>query len=186
MTASYLIDKIMNFYEVSTLTELSKKLDIGQPAITKWKKNNSIMAIKKKCRELGIYNDIFANIDSKILEDLNKEQQEEIKNSIDEDTMFHIQNLFTIAKKKNLLKELKTELSMMYLKYSIYSEDDLKENLSNSITFEASEIDFENYKNWDEEKVLDYEVNRLKEKYKKENSQFFKLLHNFINKKENS
>ena len=53
----------MNFYGVSTLTELSKKLDIGQPAITKWKKNNSITAIKKRCRELGIYNEIFANLE---------------------------------------------------------------------------------------------------------------------------
>lgn len=181
-----ILERLYSFYKVAGASELSEKINTTQQTISNWKKRNSISAIKKKCRELGIYDDIFANIDTKILEDLNKEQQEEIKNSIDEDTMFHIQNLFTIAKKKNLLKELKTELSMMYLKYSIYSEDELKENLSNSITFEASEIDFENYKNWDEEKVLDYEVNRLKEKYKKENSQFFKLLHNFINKKENS
>jgi len=53
----------MNFYGVYTLTELSKKLDIGQPAITKWKKNNSITAIKKRCRELGIYNEIFGNLE---------------------------------------------------------------------------------------------------------------------------
>lgn len=42
----------MNFYGVYTLTELSKKLDIGQPAITKWKKNNSITAIKKDVENL--------------------------------------------------------------------------------------------------------------------------------------
>lgn len=61
MTASNLIDKIMDYYKVSTFTELSNLINIGQPAITKWKKNNSINAIKKKCRELGIYNEIFGD-----------------------------------------------------------------------------------------------------------------------------
>ena len=31
------------------------------PAISKWKNSNSLRAIKKKCRELGIYNDIFGD-----------------------------------------------------------------------------------------------------------------------------
>ncbi|RBQ31728.1 hypothetical protein CRU92_05820 [Arcobacter sp. FW59] len=135
MTASDLINKIMDFYQVSTFTELSKLLDIGQPAITKWKKNNSISAIKRKCRELGIYREIFKDEISKaealILETLNKQKEDERKNSIDEDTMFHIQNLFIIAKKKNLLKELKTELSMMYLKYSTYDKDSKTESGEN-------------------------------------------------------
>lgn len=125
----------MDFYQVSTFTELSKLLDIGQPAITKWKKNNSISAIKRKCRELGIYREIFKDEISKaealILETLNKQKEDERKNSIDEDTMFHIQNLFIIAKKKNLLKELKTELSMMYLKYSTYDKDSKTESGEN-------------------------------------------------------
>ncbi|WP_066351671.1 hypothetical protein [Aliarcobacter skirrowii] len=72
LTASNLIDKIMDYYRVSTFTELSNLINIGQPAITKWKKNNSINAIKKKCRELGIYNEIFS--DSKIS---NKEEAED-------------------------------------------------------------------------------------------------------------
>lgn len=131
----------MTYFNVFSMHELATKLDISQPAISKWKKNNSIVAIKKRCRELGIYNDIFGDIDNKILETLNMEQQNEIKNSIDEDTMFHIQNLFTIAKRKNLLKELKTELSMMYLKYSTYDKDSKTENEKNifndNIVFEA-------------------------------------------------
>lgn len=67
MTASNLIDKIMDYYKVSTFTELSNLINIGQPAITKWKKNNSINAIKKKCRELGIYNEIFGDLNSTII-----------------------------------------------------------------------------------------------------------------------
>ena len=131
----------MTYFNVFSMHELATKLEISQPAISKWKKNNSVLAIKKRCRELGIYDEIFGDIDNKILETLNIEQQNEIKNSIDEDTMFHIQNLFTIAKRKNLLKELKTELSMMYLKYSTYDKDSKIENekniLNDNIVFEA-------------------------------------------------
>ncbi len=50
---------MMNFYTVFTMKELSEKIGISQQAISKWKNNNSIVAIKKKCRELGIYNEIF-------------------------------------------------------------------------------------------------------------------------------
>ncbi len=59
MNAEELITKIMEYYQVHTLSDLSKKLGVGQPAISKWKTNNSINTIKKRCRELGIYQDIF-------------------------------------------------------------------------------------------------------------------------------
>ena len=49
----------MSYYNVFSMHELSSKIGISQPAISKWKNNNSIMAIKKKCRELGIYDEIF-------------------------------------------------------------------------------------------------------------------------------
>ena len=52
----------MNFYTVFTMKELSEKIGISQQAISKWKNNNSIVAIKKKCRELGIYNEIFGDL----------------------------------------------------------------------------------------------------------------------------
>ena len=56
----------MNFYTVFTMKELSEKIGISQQAISKWKNNNSIVAIKKKCRELGIYNEIFGDLNSNI------------------------------------------------------------------------------------------------------------------------
>ncbi|MGE0738250.1 hypothetical protein [Sulfurimonas sp.] len=64
MNSEELINKMMEYYDVHTISELSKILDIGQPAISKWKINNSINTIKKKCRELGIYNQIFGDIDT--------------------------------------------------------------------------------------------------------------------------
>ena len=56
----------MNFYTVFTMKELSEKIGISQQAISKWKNNNSIVAIKKKCRELGIYNEIFGDLNTNV------------------------------------------------------------------------------------------------------------------------
>lgn len=61
-----IFDKLFNFFGVSTITDLSKKLEMSQPAVTNWQRRNSISAIKKKCRELGIYNDIFGDLNSNI------------------------------------------------------------------------------------------------------------------------
>lgn len=55
----YFIKKLMEFYKVNTITELSTKLDVGQPTISKWKKHNSIDKLIKKCKELNIYDEIF-------------------------------------------------------------------------------------------------------------------------------
>lgn len=62
-----IFDRLFAFFEVSTITELSKKLEMSQPAVTNWQRRNSISAIKKKCRELGIYNEIFGEINSSVL-----------------------------------------------------------------------------------------------------------------------
>lgn len=63
-----IFDRLFNFFNVSTITELAKKLEMSQPAVTNWQRRNSINAIKKRCRELGIYNEIFG--DSEIKYDL--------------------------------------------------------------------------------------------------------------------
>lgn len=68
MSADYIIKKMMDFYNVLTIKELAETIGISQQAISKWKNNNSIMAIKKRCRELGIYPEIFG--DTEITHDL--------------------------------------------------------------------------------------------------------------------
>jgi hypothetical protein len=57
--AEILVEKLMNYYGVFTISELGKHIDSSQPAISQWKKNNYVKAIATKCRELGIYNEIF-------------------------------------------------------------------------------------------------------------------------------
>lgn len=64
MNTEEILEKLMEYYEVHTISDLAKILEIGQPAISKWKINNSINTIKKKCRELGIYDEIFGNKDT--------------------------------------------------------------------------------------------------------------------------
>ncbi len=57
--ANYYIEILLSYYGLSSLQELAHKLDVKQPSISSWKARNSVSAIKKKCRELGIYNEIF-------------------------------------------------------------------------------------------------------------------------------
>lgn len=63
----FLLEKLFNFYKVSTAAELSEKINTSQKTISNWKVRNSISAIKKKCRELGIYNEIFGDLNLGVL-----------------------------------------------------------------------------------------------------------------------
>ncbi len=64
--ADILIQKMMVFYNVFTISELANVIGVSQPSISGWKRNNYIKAIANKCRELGIYNEIFGNLNSNI------------------------------------------------------------------------------------------------------------------------
>ena len=57
--AEVLIMRLMDYYDVFTISELANKLNISQPSISAWKKNNYVKAIANKCRELKIYDKIF-------------------------------------------------------------------------------------------------------------------------------
>ena len=61
-----LIDKLLNYYNVSTYSDLGIKINVSQANISSWKQRNSVNAIKKKCKELGIYNEIFGDLNSNI------------------------------------------------------------------------------------------------------------------------
>ncbi|WP_066159575.1 hypothetical protein [Aliarcobacter skirrowii] len=61
MNFEYYFDKILDFYNVSTIKELSLAIDTGASTISNWRQRNSITALKKRCRELGIYKEIFGD-----------------------------------------------------------------------------------------------------------------------------
>jgi len=62
MSFEDILDSLFTYFNVSSISELANKLGVSQPAISKWKSRNSISAVKKKCRELGIYEEIFGDI----------------------------------------------------------------------------------------------------------------------------
>ena len=66
LEAERILDKIMLYFSVVNYSELAKKIGVAQQNISKWKSRNSVNAIKIKCRELGIYNEIFGDLNSKI------------------------------------------------------------------------------------------------------------------------
>ncbi|MDN5047786.1 hypothetical protein O8C97_08010 [Aliarcobacter butzleri] len=61
MVAEDFIYKLYSFFHVNNNLDLAIKLDTTPQTISNWKSRNSINAIKKKCRELGIYNEIFGD-----------------------------------------------------------------------------------------------------------------------------
>ncbi|MDO8454951.1 MAG: hypothetical protein Q7S59_10315 [Sulfurimonas sp.] len=65
--ADFFIEKLLNYYNISTISELAVLLNTKQTSISSWRSRNSVNAIKKKCRELGIYNDIFGDANSQII-----------------------------------------------------------------------------------------------------------------------
>ena len=102
MNINDIIDKLFDFYKVTSLVELSAKLNISQPALSQWKSRNAINAVKKKCRELNIYNEIFKEYD------LDEVSSSYINNSMEwEDT-----------ENENLIKDMAPYLEMEKLLYN--------------------------------------------------------------------
>ncbi|WP_323585413.1 hypothetical protein [Aliarcobacter butzleri] len=66
MNFESLFDKLLNFYGVKNLKGLSEVTGIPISTISSIKQRESITALKKKCRELGIYNEIFGDLNSNI------------------------------------------------------------------------------------------------------------------------
>lgn len=65
------LERLYSFYNVANATELSKKINTSKKTISTWKIRNSINALKKKCKGIGIYKEIFENFE--IIENLNLE-----------------------------------------------------------------------------------------------------------------
>jgi len=70
MDASYYLDKILDYYKVYEYQDLIEKLGVSQQTISNWKTRNSINSIVKKCKQLGIYEDIF-NFNDKNIQKIN-------------------------------------------------------------------------------------------------------------------
>lgn len=131
--AEFLIQKLMNYYNVFTISELANIIGVSQPSISGWKKHNYVKAIANKSRELGIYNEIFEDSNSNISNFQNSTnvvaqdfsnnsnahhtQNINNKSNIDENILKLIDTLYSFAKTNNKIDELKTDLSALLPKY---------------------------------------------------------------------
>ncbi len=105
MDATITIQKMMDYFNVSSIQDLAQKMNVSQPTISKWKNRNAISAVKKRCRELGIYNEIFADLNLSS----NKNQKEVQNNSNDLSKYFIALQSVAIAtnKEDELIEDIK-------------------------------------------------------------------------------
>lgn len=62
--ADDIINKLFKYYDVTTIKELSPKINTPASTISDWKQRGAINPLRKKCKELEIYEEIFENIDT--------------------------------------------------------------------------------------------------------------------------
>ena len=66
LNADTLIDLLFIHFNVTTMADLAMHISVSQQTISKWKQRNSVNAIKKKCIELGIYTEIFGDLNTNV------------------------------------------------------------------------------------------------------------------------
>ena len=122
-TIEEILEILYNFYNVKNNIELAEKMNTTNQNITNWKSRNAISAVKKKCRELGIYQDIFGdnttfnqygNKNQQINSQINQGNSE--CESIDKDILQIVKALNETAKAVNKKEELKKELTNLISK----------------------------------------------------------------------
>ncbi|WP_323585424.1 helix-turn-helix domain-containing protein [Aliarcobacter butzleri] len=64
MNIEIILQRLLDYFDLDNISQLADKLSVSQPTISKWKSRGSILPIKKICRELGIYNEIFGDLNN--------------------------------------------------------------------------------------------------------------------------
>lgn len=75
MDIDFAFQKLFNHFNVLSMRDLSKKINISESTISKWRQRKSISAIKKACLKLGIYNEIFGDLNSNINNQIIRDNQ---------------------------------------------------------------------------------------------------------------
>lgn len=86
------LQKLLMYYDLDNMSQLADKIGVSQPTISKWKARNSIIPVKKICRELGIYNEIFGDLNSNV----NNFHNSNINKAFDYSENSHSQDSFNI------------------------------------------------------------------------------------------
>ncbi|MGE4511375.1 MAG: hypothetical protein AB7D43_09775 [Sulfurimonadaceae bacterium] len=132
--AEVIINKIMEKLNLKSYKELAELMGLSAAAISRWKKYNYVDPIKKKCRELGIYDEIFGVTDTQINNFQNStnvvgqdfssnnagsraQTIQTTSHNIDSNTLKLFDTLYSFASSKQKIDELKTDLSSLLQKY---------------------------------------------------------------------
>lgn len=136
--AELLIDKLLNYYNVSTYSDLAIKLNVSQANISSWKQRNSVNGIKKKCKELGIYNEIFGDLNKiiNITSEVNQAAKEKNEVDIDETTLLLFKEAYQKAKNRDNIKGLRIYLMdfQEFQKVEKITINELKDLFENMLT----------------------------------------------------
>ena len=73
-----IFDRLYNYFGVKTKSALALKMGVGQPSVSKWHKHKMYEPIRKRCKELGIYDKIFLDFDQKLEKIYDKMNENEL------------------------------------------------------------------------------------------------------------
>ena len=126
-------NKILNFYEVKSVTDLAEKLNVTRSTVSGWKNRKASGAILEYLfnNDLKALNYIFGNenvnnfqnstnvIGQDFSNNSNSQHTQNIGNKliIDENILKLLDTLYSFAKTNNKIDELKTDLSSLFPKY---------------------------------------------------------------------
>jgi hypothetical protein len=113
MNIEDIFEKLFSFYQVSSVAELSPKINTSQKTISNWKVRSSVNAIKKKCRELKIYDEIFGTIN---VQEISK-KSDEVESENKSDLSKYFTALQSVAIATNKEDELLTDIRELIKKY---------------------------------------------------------------------
>ena len=127
-----ILERLIDFYDLDNLTQLADKINVSQPTLSKWKARDSILPAKRICKELGIYDEIFSNLNStkndfrysrnnngQFFSDSDSAQIYNIdeKSNIDEKFLKLVELIYISAKDNNRLNELNTDMRKLFDTY---------------------------------------------------------------------
>lgn len=121
MTAEELIYVLYKYFNVDNNIDLAKEMNVTKQTISNWKTRDSISAIKKKCYELGIYDNIFSNTDFSNSTNTVSNNSSIIDNSTNKSTSTYVSNIpeNLIIELNSLFSKIKDETQIKKVSYQI-------------------------------------------------------------------
>lgn len=140
MDINDIFERLFNYFQTSTIRELSEKINMSESTVSKWRQRESVNAIKKKCRELGIYNEIFGDLNSNTIINITSEVNQAAKEinevDIDETTLLLFKEAYQKAKNSDNIKGLRVYLMdfQEFQKVEKITINELKDLFENMLT----------------------------------------------------